>query len=47
MVRTLDAIHLATIDHLQHVRRETVSLASYDRRLNEAAKLMGFALCEL
>ena len=42
-LRTLDAIHLATIDHL-HRRGIVVRLASYDRRLNEAADLLGLAL---
>jgi predicted nucleic acid-binding protein len=46
LVRTLDALHLATMDHLrghgQHLR-----LASYDRRVNAAARAMGFGLAEL
>ena len=41
-VRTLDAIHLATMSFLadQHV---DVQLASYDRRLAAAAQTLGFA----
>lgn len=42
-VGTLDGLHLASMDYL---RREglTVELASYDRRLCEAARAMGFAV---
>jgi predicted nucleic acid-binding protein len=40
-VRTLDALHLATFQFLrEHVDR--LQLASYDRRLSEAARALGF-----
>jgi len=40
-VRTLDALHLATFHFLRnHV--ESLQLASYDRRLSEAARALGF-----
>ena len=40
-VRTLDALHLATFQFLRdHV--ESLQLASYDRRLSEAARALGF-----
>lgn len=40
-VRTLDAIHLATLEHLHRTGR-TMPLATYDRRLAAAAHAMGF-----
>lgn len=44
-LRALDAIHLATMDHLnQGVVR--VSLASYDRRMVQLARGMGFDVIE-
>jgi predicted nucleic acid-binding protein len=39
-VRTLDALHLASIEFLR-ARRQPVRLASYDARLSEAANLLG------
>lgn len=42
-VRTLDALHLATLDYLSSNGRP-VPLASYDERLNEAATRMGMKL---
>ena len=45
-VRTLDALHLATIDFIRG-QGETVELASYDNRLLVAACTLGLALCEL
>lgn len=41
-VRTLDALHLATLDFLR-VRGQTIALASYDERLIAAARALGFA----
>ncbi len=38
-VRTLDALHLASIAYLRE-QRQTVSLASYDRRMLDAAEAM-------
>lgn len=40
-VRTLDAIHLATLEHL-HRTGHGMPLATYDRRLATAAHGMGF-----
>ena len=40
-VRTLDALHLATMDFLRD-RGDTVELASYDNRLLAAAAALGF-----
>jgi hypothetical protein len=45
-VRTLDALHLASIEFLR-ARRQTVELASYDGRLTAAAGALGIPLCEL
>jgi predicted nucleic acid-binding protein len=42
-VRTLDALHLATLEFLRH-RGLEVHLATYDRRLTTTAVAMGFAL---
>lgn len=47
-VRTLDALHLASVEFLRGLR-QPIRLASYDRRLNEAADALGvprFALEE-
>ena len=45
-VRTLDGLHLATIEFLR-VRRDDVELASYDDRLVEAARALGVAIYPL
>ncbi len=45
-VRTLDALHLASIDFLR-AQGQQVELASYDDRLSTAAQRMGIALCAL
>ena len=45
-VRTLDALHLASIDFLIQ-RRLEVRLATYDRRLATAAAAMGVSIYEL
>lgn len=42
-VRTLDALHLASIEFLRG-RGQAVELASYDRRLTTAARTLGIAL---
>jgi predicted nucleic acid-binding protein len=42
-VRTLDALHLSTLHFLQQ-RLGSVALASYDQRMAEAARKMGFAI---
>jgi hypothetical protein len=45
-VRTLDALHLASLDFLRG-RGQRVELASYDDRLLSAARVMGVALLAL
>ena len=45
-VRTLDALHLATIDFLSN-RGEAVELASYDNRLLAAAQALGIPLAAM
>jgi predicted nucleic acid-binding protein len=45
-VRTLDALHLATIEFLRG-QGEAVELASYDTRLVAAAQALGVAIAEL
>ena len=42
-VRTLDALHLASADFLR-AQKQSVRVASYDDRLLQAAKRMGFAI---
>jgi predicted nucleic acid-binding protein len=44
-VRTLDALHLSTIEFLRE-RGKTVELASFDRRLNAGARALGIPLYE-
>jgi hypothetical protein len=45
-VRTLDALHLATIDFIRG-QGETAELASYDNRLMVAARALGIVLWQL
>jgi predicted nucleic acid-binding protein len=45
-LRTLDALHLATMDFLRK-NNEPVELASYNNRLVTAAQALGFALVPL
>ena len=45
-VRTLDALHLASIDFL-HRQGQTIILASYDSRLNAAARALRFPMYRL
>jgi uncharacterized protein len=45
-VRTLDALHLATADHLLR-QGEPVELASYDSRMLAAARAIGIELATL
>lgn len=45
-VRTLDALHLATMAFLRG-QGQTVELATYDQRLAAAAKALGFTRTEL
>jgi predicted nucleic acid-binding protein len=45
-VRTLDALHLASIDFLR-ARGQDIELASYDERLLEAARALGIKLFPL
>lgn len=44
-VRTLDALHLATAEFLRS-RGQQVRLATYDRRMQDAATRLGIALFE-
>lgn len=46
-VRTLDAIHLATMDFLRREGETKLLLATYDRRLEQAARAMGFGMAGL
>ncbi len=45
-VRTLDALHLATMDFIRE-RGESVQLASYDNRLIAAAQALGISIAQL
>jgi hypothetical protein len=45
-VRTLDALHLATMDFICR-SGETVELASYDTRLRAAARELGISIAPL
>jgi hypothetical protein len=45
-VRTLDGLHLATIDHLR-VGGDVVELASFDRRLLAGARALGITIFPL
>lgn len=45
-VRTLDALHLASLDFLRGLGQRPI-LATYDRRLAEAAKALEFPLAAL
>jgi predicted nucleic acid-binding protein len=45
-VRTLDALHLATMDFLRS-HGQSVELATYDRRLAATAQSLGFALTDV
>ena len=45
-VRTLDALHLASLEFLRS-QRVTISLASYDQRLLDAAARLGVAITPL
>ena len=45
-VRTLDALHLATLDFLRE-RGLKVRLANYDDKLNEVAHALGFVIAPM
>ena len=45
-VRTLDGLHLATLDFLR-AQGDPVELATYDTRLGAAAQALGIPLAEL
>ena len=45
-VRTLDALHLASIDYLRQ-QRQAVELATYDRRMRAAAEAMEIPVVDL
>jgi len=45
-VRTLDALHLASVEFLRQ-RRPDLRLATYDRRMGPAARSLGIGLIDL
>ncbi len=45
-VRTLDALHLATLDYLRN-QGSIVELATYDTRLTAAATALGFPIAQI
>jgi hypothetical protein len=45
-VRTLDGLHLASVSHLRE-QRQPVSLATYDRRMQDAAHALQIPVIEL
>ena len=45
-VRTLDSLHLASVDHLRG-QGQAVELATYDRRMADAARAMGIPTSKL
>jgi len=45
-IRTLDALHLATVEHLRSLD-SSIELASYDNRLLAAAQALGIATAQL
>jgi predicted nucleic acid-binding protein len=45
-VRTLDALHLATIEYLRG-HGQHVELATYDRRMSDGARALGIPLVDL
>lgn len=45
-VRTLDALHLASVEFLR-ARGQTIDLATYDERLSAAARALGITLFPL
>jgi hypothetical protein len=46
MVRTLDALHLAAVEFLR-ASGQSVELATYDKRLTEAAQALGIPVFAL
>lgn len=46
-VRTLDALHLASLDYLRRERGWRIELATYDRRMADAAEAMDISLFDL
>lgn len=45
-LRTLDALHVASIEHLRE-QGQTILLATYDRRMRDAAEAMDIPLFDL
>lgn len=43
-LRAYDSVHLAAADYLQRNGKDAVSFACFDRRLNQAAQVLGFTL---
>jgi hypothetical protein len=46
-IRTLDGLHLATLDSLRRHAREAIELASYDSRMLAAARALGIEIATL
>jgi predicted nucleic acid-binding protein len=46
-VRTLDALHLASLHYLREARAQDITLATYDDRLRAAAVALGVSLYDL
>lgn len=46
-LRTLDALHLASLDYLRRERGWRIELATYDERMADAAEAMGISLFDL
>ncbi len=46
-LRTLDALHVASADYVRAAMRERVDVASYDRRLTDAARAVGLPIYDL
>ena len=46
-LRTLDALHLASLDYLRKERGWRIELATYDRRMADAAEAMGVPVFDL
>jgi len=44
-VRTLDGLHLATLEYARR-RSPRIELATYDRRMRECARALGFGIVE-
>jgi predicted nucleic acid-binding protein len=45
-LRTLDALHLASIEYIRGLQ-QTIELATFDRRMRAAGVALGIGICEL